>query len=367
MASILQQIGTPLQLIALFLILVAGIARLLVRSDTSKPSSAIRRLVINRIFVVALVALVLGTLAGSVAPVLERWVNSDEVFHGAVLSTTGDAIPNASINLLTISSGTTNSIGQIDINVPHSRVRKNYTIQVKAPGYQTPDVLTKSDAEMRNFEIRLTPAPEDLVKSMEKDLIVGQYFGEPLVLITLRVENPGTSTVNITDIRGTLTGSQGSFLVTPTSWTIANPYGPFAAIGGPLPIFAGAKMDLRVTMITGANFAALYAKTSALPEYKTQLPCVAKANGVSDPMTAAGFQIAKEFADEHFGWYTGNWKLRIDVTTDSEAKNFTREFSLSPAEIDRLRSSVILLKQCMAVSTTWPLAQDGTLSNFLPK
>jgi hypothetical protein len=134
MASIIQHIGTPLQLVALFLILVAGIARLLVRSDNSKESTAIQRLVLNRIFVVALVALVLGTLAGSLPPALERWTNTDEVFHGAVLSMTGDPIPNASVNLVTITSGPTNATGQIDLDVPRSRARKEYSIQVKARG-----------------------------------------------------------------------------------------------------------------------------------------------------------------------------------------------------------------------------------------
>lgn len=367
MASIIQQIGTPLQLIALFLILIAGIARLLVRSDSGKPSTTIRRLMINRIFVVALVALVLGTLAGSLPPVLERWANNDEVFHGAVLSTTGDAIPNATVNLLTIASSTTNATGQIDIDVPHSRVRKEYSIQVKAPGYQTPDVMTKTDAQMRNFEIRLTPAPEDLVRSMASDFVVGQYFGAPLILATLHVENPGTSTVNINEIRGTISGKDGSFLVVPVAWTIANPYGPFAPIAGPLPIWAGAKLDLRVAMITGENWTALYSKTSALPEYKSQMPCAYKQNSAPDPMTDAGYAVVKAFAEEHFGWYPGDWKLRIDVTTDNQSKTFNREFSLSPAEIDRLRNSISLLKQCLSVTTTSPLAQDGTVSNFLPK
>ena len=367
MATVLQQIGTPLQLIALFLILVAGIARLMVRSDNSKGSPAVKRLVINRIFVVALVALVLGTLAGSVSPIVDRWLSNDELFHVAVLSTSGDAVPNASVNVQNIYSGNTNADGRIDIPVPRSRIRNEYEIQVKASGYETPGVLTKTGAEMRNLGVRLTPAPQNLVKEMTTDFIVGQYFGQPMILATFRVENPGTSTVNITEMRGTVTGSKGTFVVAPTSWTIANPYGPFAAVTGFFPIFAGAKLDLRVAMLTGANFAPLYAKTSTLPEYRTQLPCIVKSNGSLEPMTTAAFQIAKEFSEDHFGWYPGDWKLSIDVSTDSEHKTFTREFSLSAADIDRLKGSIVLLKQCLSINMTSPLAQDGTLSNFLQK
>jgi hypothetical protein len=367
MAAVLQQIGTPLQLIALFLILVAGIARLLVRSDNSEGSPAVKRLVINRIFIVALVALVLGTLAGSVSPLVDRWISNDELFHVAVLSTNGDAIPNASVNVLTIYSGNTSPDGRIDIPVPRNRTRNEYEIQVKAPGYETPGLLTKTGAEMRNLAVRLTPAPQDLVKAMTTDFIIGQYFGQPMVLATFRVENPGTSTVNITEMRATVTGSKGTFVVTPFAWTIANPYGPFAAAPGFFPIFAGAKLDLRVVMGTGANFAPLYSKTATLPEYKTQMPCGVKSNGSLEPMTNAAFQIAKEFSEDHFAWYPGDWKFSVDVSTDSEHKSFTREFSLSAADVDRLKGSIVLLKQCLSINMTSPLAQDGTLSNFLRK
>jgi hypothetical protein len=212
-----------------------------------------------------------------------------------------------------------------------------------------------------------TPAPQGLVKSMEQALIVGQYFGEPLILSTLRVESTSMSTTNITDIRGTLTGKDRSFIVAPLAWTIVNSYGPFVPIAGPIPIFPGAKLDLRVVMITGANFTELYSKTAALPEYKSQLPCVIKPNGAPDPMTPAAFNLAKAFAEEHFGWSAGDWKLRVDVTTDNASTSFTRSFSLSPSEIDKLRSSIVLIKQCLTVAQTSPLAQDGTISNFLSK
>lgn len=216
---------------------------------------------------------------------------------------------------------------------------------------------------------RVTPAPaaQGLVKSLEPSLIVGQYFGEPLILATLRVENPGTTTVNITDVHGTLTANGHSFIVLPISWTIANSYGPFVLITGPLPIFAAAKLDLRIVMVTGANFSELYQKTSALPEYKAQLPCVAMANGTQNPMTESGFQIAKEFSEAHFGWYAGEWNLRIDVATENGSEIFTRSFSLSSSEIDKLRDSIVLMKQCLTVAQTLPLAQDGTVSNFLSK
>jgi hypothetical protein len=213
----------------------------------------------------------------------------------------------------------------------------------------------------------LTPPPRGIVRSMAPEFIVGQYFGQPLILATLRVENTSTSTTNITDIRGTLTGENHFFVVAPMSWTITNSYGPFEPVTGPIPILAGAMINLRVVMVTGANFSDLYSKTSALPEYKTQFPCVPKPNGAPDPMTPDGFALAKAFAEEHFGWSAGDWKLQVDVTTENGSTRFTRPFSLSPSEIGHLHSSIILIKQCLTVTTTSPLAQDSTLSNFLSK
>src|SRR5438094_207195 len=108
MGSILQQVGTSLQLVALFLLLIAGVARLLVRSGAWKASPASTRLIINRIFEAALAALIIGVVSPALAPTLDRWVNSDETFHGAVLSTSGEAVSDATVNLITIATVRTN-------------------------------------------------------------------------------------------------------------------------------------------------------------------------------------------------------------------------------------------------------------------
>src|ERR1700733_2435858 len=155
MASILQQVATSLQLVALFLLLVAGITRLLIRSGKWKASPAATRLIINRIFQAAMVALIIGIVMPTVAPIINRWLNSDETFHGAVLSTaTGDGISGATVSLIGITSASTNALGQFDIVVPRDRVAKQYSLQVKAPGYETFPALTKSAAEMNNVEIQ---------------------------------------------------------------------------------------------------------------------------------------------------------------------------------------------------------------------
>jgi Carboxypeptidase regulatory-like domain len=367
MGPILQHIGTSLQLVALFLLLAAGIAQLLIRTGKVHLSPAITRLVVNRIFEAAIAALIIGVAGPAVGPALDRWLNGDETFHGAVLSKSGDPIPNATVNLITVGTVTTNAVGLFDITVPRNRILRDYKVQVKAPGYETPPVLTKTPAEMKDIEIRLNPVTQELVKALESPLMVGHFFGVPFVVVTLRVENTGSATVSITDVQGQLLSNDESLIVSPVSWTIINPFGPFAPVTGPFPIFAGANLDLRIVMMTPANFGALYSRIGALPEYRSQLPCAQKLNGTVDPMTDNAFDIAKNFADQHLSWREGEWNLKLDVTSDNGARTFQRSFNLSSTDIDRLRASISLLRQCMAVNTGAPLAQDGGLSNFIAK
>ena len=226
MASILQHIGTSLQLAALFLLLVAGIARLLVRTGKLKLSATNTKLVIDRIFQAAIAAMIIGVASPAIAPVINRWLNGDETFHGAVLSKNGDPIPNATINLITVGTVTTNAVGLFDITVPRNRILAEYKLQVKAPAYETSPVLTKTPAEMKDVEITLNPITQELVKTLETPLMLGQFFGVPFIVVTLRVENTSQATILITDIRGQLSNDKDSFILSPVSWTIVNNESP---------------------------------------------------------------------------------------------------------------------------------------------
>ena len=367
MANILHEVGTPLQLVALFLLLVAGIARLLLRSGKWKPSPAINKLVVNRLFQVGLAALIIGVVGPAVAPVLDRWLNGDETLHGVVLSKTGEAIPGASVNLIPITTVQTNALGQFDIPVPRNRVLKDYKLEVKARGYEAMPATSKSDSEMRDVEVRLAPAPLELVKRLEPNFVIGQYYGAPIVLVTLRVENAGDSLTSIPDVHGVLTNKGASMLIAPAYWTILSPFGPFYPVTGAFPVPARQNLDLRIVLTPGVNFAGLSNQMSALSEYRSQAPCTQKYNGSMDPLTDAGFDIVKAFAEGHFGWKEGDWHLQLDVTSENEAKTFQRDFTLSAADVEQLRASISLLKQCLGVNLTAPLAQDGSLANFLSK
>lgn len=367
MGLILQHVGTSLQLVALFLLLVAGIARLLVRSGKWKASPATTRLVINRVFEAAIAALIIGVASPAVGPVLDRWLNGDQTYRGSVLSDSGDPVPNASVNLITVGTATTNAEGLFEITVPRNRLLKEYKIQVKATGYETPAVLLKSADEMRNIEVRLNRISHQLVKALESPLMIAHFYGVPFVVVTLRVENAGSSTISIADVRGELSSDAGTLILSPATWTILNPLGWFAPMSGPLPIFAGANLDLRVVMMSPANLSSMFNQLGALSEYRSQAPCTQNLTGNVEPLTDKAYDLVRDFADKHFGWREGTWHLKIDVVAENEDKTFTRDFTLTDVDISHLRDSVSLLRQCMAVNTATPLAQDGGLANFVSK
>jgi len=287
----------------------------------------------------------------------------------AVLSTTGEAIAGASVNLITVATVSTNPLGQFEITVPRNRTLDEYKLQVSAPGYEISQVMTRSPAELKNAEIRLTPAADpELVKGIEPTVMVGQFLGYPFALVTLRVENDGDSLLSINQIQGRLSGNDTAFVLAPMSWTIAGIFGPFAPVTGPFPIFAGTKLDLRVVMMPGANLASLYNQLGALPEYANQAPCTPKFNGTVDPLTSEAFEIVKTFSEDRFGWREGGWTLQLEVSTEGEdKKTFEHEFAISESDLNRLRTSLRLAKSCLGVHFTAPLAQDGSVANFLSK
>ncbi len=162
-ASILQQVGTPLQLAALFLLLAAAVTQGLAKSGKWKSSPAITRSIINRVFAGAVIALVLGIGAPLVAPLLSR-VGGDQDFHGVVLSTEGEPVSLATVDLIPIGEWTTNALGQFNPTLSTSQRRKEYKLQIKANNFESTE-LAKTDAEMlAGVEIRLKPVLPELIK-----------------------------------------------------------------------------------------------------------------------------------------------------------------------------------------------------------
>ncbi len=109
------------------------------------------------------------------------------------------------------------------------------------------------------------------------------------------------------------------------------------------------------------------ARVNALPEYKSQHPCVFKTDGSTDPLSEDAYQLVSDYATSYFAWKPGDWRFQMTVKWGQQMRTFDRTFTLSANEVERLRASIPLARQCMGVSWQYPLAQDGDLANFLSK
>ena len=124
---------------------MAGIARLHVRSGKWKASPVTTRLVINRVFEAAIAALIIGVASPAVGPVLDRWLNGDQTYRGS-WSDSGDPVPNASVNLITVRTATTNAEGLFEIIVPRNRLLKEYKFRSRRQGMK-PRLFSKASEE----------------------------------------------------------------------------------------------------------------------------------------------------------------------------------------------------------------------------
>jgi hypothetical protein len=364
MAAILQQIGAPLQLAALLLLLVAGIARLLVRSGTWKPTPGVAKLIVDRLFQASVAALVAGVVAATLPPVLDKALNGDATYRGAVLSTTGETIANATVDVIGVAAVGTNALGQFEIVVPRNRVAKEYRLQISASGYET--LVEKGTAqELGNLEVRLTPAIEDIVKSFDRQILIGQFYGYPFVIISLRAENSKTDAKNFV-VRARLTHDGTALELTPAFWSILYPYNTLAPVTGPFPLPAGV-YDFHILLATGEDFSEITRRIRTLTDYKNKQPCVRQNSGAVDPLTPAAYKLTKEFATEHFAWRDGDWHLQVELIADNRTKSFTRDFTLTKAEKEQLLASIALLRQCQPPNLAAPFAQDGPVANYITK
>jgi hypothetical protein len=364
MVAILQQIGAPLQLAALLLLLLAGIARLLVRSGTWKPTPGVTKLIIDRLFQASVAALAAGVVATTLPPILDKALNGDATYRGAVLSTGGEVISGATVDLIGVAASPTNALGQFEITVPRNRVAADYRLQVTAPDFET--VLeTKTAKELGNLEIRLTPAKNEILKSFDPQIVIGQFFGYPFALVSLHAENSKTAIRNFV-VRARLETDGASLDLNPSFWTIQYPPSALFPVTGPFPLPAGA-YDFHILLSTGEDFSELTRSIRAMRDYANINPCDPKSNGAVDPLTPAAFKLAKAFAENHFAWREGDWRLRVEVISDNKTQTVTRDFSLTKAEKERLLASIALLRKCLPRNLTSPLAQDGPVANFITK
>ena len=213
-----------------------------------------------------------------------------------MLSTTGEHIPFATVDVFPVGQWTTNGLGQFTATIPRSQTQKQYKLQITATNYEQVE-LSKSNADLAaGVEIRLKPAPPpELIKELDPALLVGQVYGMPFVVPNLRIRNNEQATAWISEVSATLSGNGSSFTLQPMTWTINGPFSGFFPITGNIPLPVGVDLDLRIAMISTANYAGLQGRVNALPEYKSQHPCVFKTDGSTDSLSEDAYQLVSDY------------------------------------------------------------------------
>jgi hypothetical protein len=364
LTKLLQQVTTPLQLVALFLILLAGAAHLVI-SSKKKPSSAHVKLIVNRFFQASIVALVLGVLSPLAATALGIWVSSRETYlSGEVTSTTGEPIQGASITVTPFGTGSTGVDGKFHVLLPADVSKGTYHVSVSKPGYTSKQsgVVLPGSQEMA---VTLTFSPMELEWSDTSPLRVGGFYGAPIIMTRLHIHNNSAvqHTIQIVDAAASANGNSISFPALFLS-TMSDDYGYIGpmSFGAPFTIAPNQTVDLRVAIMANAPFQNLMQTLLQLPQYQNgPQPCVGVTQLADD-----AFKEVQNFAQQYFAWSSGDWTFKADAETDfGQHLSFTRSFKLSDNDIAELKNGIGLAKICQAVNTQSPFAQAGGLSSYL--
>ncbi len=362
-ADILKSVETPLQLAAVALLVFYAIANALIATKRWKPSDAIVKLFINRAFALGLVALILA-VGG---PLLARGFNSDDLIDGTVLAQDGSTIQSATVSAPPDGPQPVDLNGSYELRVPaHVRRKQGYVVTASADGFK-PETRTVAEADIGAVDFKLQPQPRHAVRQIMPELVVGQFYGVPFVIVSLKAKSPGTAQAWISDATALLSNGQGEVSLFPKLVTVLGSAGPYERITGMIPINPDVETTFRIIMAPNADadINGLLASISRLPDYRNSMPCAQSVAGSYSPLTEQAFDMIQSFAENNFVWTAGKWTLDFKITAGGQEDSLDKTFELTSADIQDLRNSVKLVKSCKSVNVTFPLAQEGLLSNYI--
>lgn len=362
-ADILKHVETPLQLAAVALLAFYGITKAVIATNRWTPSDKIITLLLNRAFVLGLLVLVLA-VGG---PLLLQSIDRDDLIDGSVYGPDGSAIRNASVSAPPVGGQPVRIDGSFELRVPDHRRRDQYVVTASAEGFKSESrTVSKSAIGSVDFQLQPQPlAPEHPVRTILPDLVVGQFYGLPIVVVSMQVKSPGTTQSWISEITAQLSNEHLSVSLFPQFVTTLSNMGPYIAVTGLVPINPGLQTTIRFLMAPNADFNTLNRSVSNLPDYAGRTVCAQSSPGSFTPLTDPAFDLVQSFAQNKFLWTEGEWTLRFKITAGDQQDTFEKTFKLSSVDVQNLRASVKLLKSCLSFSANTPLAQDGATSNYL--
>lgn len=359
-AEILKLVETPVQLAGLALLVLYAIAKALISTGRWTPSDGVIKLLLNRAYQLGLLALVLA-VGG---PLLLKVADRDDLIDGSVYAQDNSVVRDATVSAPPVGPQPVHLDGSFELRVPSHRRLDHYVVTASADGFK-PETRTVGRNQIGSVDFKLEPAPIHAVKAIVPELVVGQFFGLPFVVVSLQTKSPSEAQVWINEISATLSSGPVTVNLHPQFVTLLSSGGPYLAVTGLVPINSGAATTIRFMMAPNANVVGMLHNVADLPEYKASSFCSQSGTGSFNPVTEKAFDIIQSYALEKFIWTKGDWTLRFEVTAGGQHDHYEKVFKLTATDVADLRSSLKLVKACQSVSGTFPLGQDGAMSNYV--
>ena len=359
-ADILKHIETPLQLAALGLLALYAVTKALIATKRWTPSDAIIKVLLDRAFALGMIALVLA-VGG---PLLLRAFDRDDLIDGSVYAQDGSPIRNAAVSAPPVGRQPAHLDGSFELRVPDHLKRERYTVTASADGFK-PETKTVGKAEIASVDFQLQPQPEHAVRQILPDLVVGQFYGLPFLIVSMQAKSPSSVQAWVSEVTAVLSNGQVNISLFPQFVTSQSNMGPYMVVTGLVPINPGLQTTIRFMMAPQADIIGLARSISSLPDQHGVAPCAVSGTGSRTPLTDPAFDMVQSFARSKFIWTEGKWTLHFTITAADQQDSFDKTFELSAADVQSLWDSVKLVKSCLSINGMSPLAQDGALSNYL--
>jgi hypothetical protein len=359
-AEILKHVETPLQLAALGLLALYAITKALIATKRWTPSDAIIKVLLDRAFALGMIALVLA-VGG---PLLLRAFDRDDLIDGSVYAQDGSPIREAAVTAPPVGRQPVHSDGSFELRVPDHLRRERYTVTASADGFK-PATRTVGKAEIGAVDFQLQPQPEHAVRQILPELVVGQFYGVPFLIVSMQTKSPTNAQSWVSEVTAVLSNGQVNVSLFPQFVTTLSNMGPYLAVTGLVPINPGILTTIRFIMAPNANINGLVSSISSLPDQHGIAPCTPSGTGSRSPLSDQAFGMVEAFARSKFIWTEGKWTLHFTVTAADQQDSFDKTFELSAADVQGLWDSVKLVKSCLSINGMSPLAQDGAMSNYL--
>lgn len=216
---------TPLALASLAIIVGVGILKLLV----SGKDNPLNRLITHYGFIVVIIF----GIFGNVTYFINQARSSESIVLGNVIEA-GSNMPlaRAVIDAGPHSRGMTGDSGDFVLAIPDSRKQPSYTVRAVLPGYQ-PSAKTVEHSPRMSVTIEMKKNEWINVLTFgEADAVIGHFLGLPEVYVPLKVSNPGTTPITLSNFSLRVTAPSGNTRQLYLGSTAPSMAGP---IGVPIP------------------------------------------------------------------------------------------------------------------------------------